>query len=176
MFETIIECQQPVYTFSDELKKICPKKMSKYNAIAVFLIWSVIGTIIYFTTKKKNKDAIDDYDSLSDFHKEHRRRPKKFNKTGTIISISMCAILLSIFSFFFTRFGFKSSILKYENMFKYYESQGITGKAAVDRIELDVRSRRRDSAISRSGSRSYNGYSNNSSGISFNSSGMSFNL
>ena len=159
MFETIIKCRQPVYTFSDELKKMCPKKISKYNAIAVFFIWLVIGIISYFMMKRDNKIKRDEYDSSNDLYKKHNKRPEKFyNKTVSIISIFMCATLMSIFSFFLTRFGYKSSILKYKNMFDYYERQGITGQAAVDRIELEKRSRRRDRAISQSGSRYNSGY------------------
>ena len=40
MFETIIKCRQPVYTFSDELKKMCPKK-SVCDAVAIlFSYWN----------------------------------------------------------------------------------------------------------------------------------------
>jgi hypothetical protein len=168
MFETIIKCKQPVYTLSDELKKICPKKISKYNAIAVFFIFFVVGIIVYFMMKKDNKKKRDEYDSNNDLYKKHNKRPEKFhNKTVSIISIFMCATLMSIFSFLSTRLGYKSSILKYKNIFDYYESQGITGQAAVDRIELEERSKRRDRAISYSGSR-HNSGNDSLGGITFN--------
>ena len=104
---------------------------------------------------KKTKNQNDwKYEQVIIKEKFQHLRLKFYNKTASIISIFMCATLMSIFSFFLTRFGYKSSILKYKNMFDYYERQGITGQAAIDRIELEERSRRRDRAISLSGSRS----------------------
>ena len=95
MFETIIKCRQPVYTFSDELKKICPKKISKYNAIAVFFIWLVVGIIAYFMMKRDNKIKRDEYDSQSESYKKHNKRPEKFyNKTHKSITYLYAFLIL----------------------------------------------------------------------------------
>ena len=130
----------------------------------------------YENKTKLYKLQLHDYNLLDESLKQEITPPikpekktevKPISNTILIIIILFGSLLISTFSFFLTRFRYKSDILRYKSIFEFYEKQGITGQDAVDRIELEKRSRRRDAAIAYSGSRYNSGY-NSRGGINFN--------
>ena len=67
-----------------------------------------------------------------------------------MLMILMISTIFSVISFFTTKFGFKSNIIKYETQFDFYRSLDLTDQEIVDQIKDDERQEAMVGAISQS--------------------------